>query len=65
MVRQNDEEGAQAWFKKYTNKEPDLGRIIILVEDNIYQVLFDYGIENTLILLEYLHTQNSWIARDT
>jgi hypothetical protein len=49
----------QIWFKKYTKKEPDLGRIIILVEaDNIYQVLFDYGIENTLILLEYfLHTQ--------
>ena len=44
----------QTWFKKFTDKEPDIGRIIILVgANNIYQVIYDYGIRNTLILLEY------------
>jgi hypothetical protein len=59
MITRIVKKDLQIWYKKYTVKEPDLGRITLLVEaDNIYQVLFDYGIENTLILLEYfLHNQ--------
>jgi len=44
----------QTWYKKFTENEPDIGRILLLVKsDNIYQIIYDYGILNTLILLEY------------
>lgn len=52
----------QIWFDRYTKKTPDLGRIILLVEgDNIYQVLFSYGIYNTLILLEYFLVREEYL----
>lgn len=43
----------KGWYKAH-NKAPDIDRIIFLVgQNNIFQVLYSFGILNTLILLEY------------
>lgn len=55
-TQQLKKEILREWYKKYNKSAnyPDLDKIIFYVErNNIFQVLYSFGILNTLILLQY------------
>lgn len=55
-TQQLKKEILKEWYKKYNKSAnyPDLDKIIFHVErNNIFQVLYSFGILNTLILLQY------------
>ena len=55
-TQQLKKETLREWYKKYNKSAnyPDLDKIIFYVErNNIFQVLYSFGILNTLILLQY------------
>lgn len=55
-TQQLKKEVLKEWYKKYSKSAdyPDIDKIIFYVErNNIFQVLYSFGILNTLILLQY------------